>query len=402
MSKDIFLPSDILIPAEADFRKWSVIACDQFSSEREYWDRVYDRVGDAPSSLHMIIPEAYLGEIDQEKAARERNDVMRGYLDRGIFKTIENSYIYVEREITGGIIRRGLVGALDLEAYDYTPGTQSHVRASEKTVEARLPARISVRKEAPLELPHIMIFIDDKERKTVEPLTEAKESLSKLYDFELMENGGHIAGWRVCGEFAERVKKAMACEDGKVKIVIGDGNHSLAAAKKSWDMIKEGLSPDQRENHPARYALAELNNIYDEGIVFEPIHRVVFNVEPEKLILEAKKRFAGSGRSIKCVYGGKTDEIQVPCPDFGEMIGGLQSFLEEYTEQNGGYVDYIHDDASAEKLAAADGNIAFMLPCMEREELFKTVEKGAVFPKKSFSVGCARDKRYYLECRKIK
>ena len=402
MKHRTFLPADILLP-ESGLEDWSIIACDQFSSEQDYWNRVRERTAGKASAFHMVVPEAFLEGVSIEEAAAEKNRVMADYLARGIFRAVENAFVYVEREVTGGLVRRGIVGKMDLDAYEYTEGTSAPIRASEKTVVERLPARITVREHAPLELPHVLILIDDPGKTVVEPLTAKKEKLRQLYDFQLMEGGGRIRGWEVAGAEAEPVLQGMdALCDRPVQIVIGDGNHSLAAAKACWEEIKKGLSEKERENHPARYALVELNNVYDSGIVFEAIHRVVFDVQPEKLLCALKEKFGAGGQwTLECVYGGKKDAVSIPANSLGGMIHTLQQFIEAYIGEHGGSVDYIHDDEAVLKLTEREGSIGFFIPKMDKSDLFKTVIADGVFPKKSFSIGHARDKRYYLECRKI-
>ncbi len=405
MSQPAFKPADILIPVTGDMEDWSVIACDQFTSEREYWDRVEERCADKLSTLHMILPEAYLGSVSPPDMAESANAAMRGCLDAGVFETLKDSYVYVERHVSAGV-RRGLVGALDLEAYDYSPHSSSPVRASERTVADRLPPRMKIRENAPLELPHIMVLIDDPEKCVVEPLRSRTHAMRRLYDFDLMENGGHITGWQVSGADAERVSEAFATMTLRpVQIVIGDGNHSLAAAKELWNRTKASLSPEEAENHPARYALVELNNVYDSGIEFEPIHRVVFGVDPDKLLEFMRQKLEiPDGREIEyCVGGERRGKMRVRGRSFGGMIEMLQSFIEEYVAMSdGGEVDYIHDEESLLRLTSQPGTVGFLLPGMDKSELFSTVISDGVFPKKSFSIGHARDKRYYLECRKIK
>ena len=402
MNRFVFSPADILLPAAADMQKWSVVACDQFSSEPEYWDRVNSFVGDAPSTLRLITPEAYLDRVSAEEESQRISGVMREYLDGGIFKEYKDSFVYVERTQLDGSIRRGLVGKIDLEEYDYTPGSGKAVAASEKTVVSRLPVRIEIRKNALIELPHIMVFFSDPEKTAFEMLCSKKDGLAKVYDFELMENGGNIKGWIVGGKDAEEVTAALASCGGSTKLVIGDGNHSLAAAKEYWNSIKKTLGADEIENHPARFALAEINNVYDDSIQFEPIHRVVFDSDPDKLLGSIKARFGTNGEvRVPYVTAAGRGEITLPKMRFGDVIGTLQGHLEDFTAENGGTIDYIHGDNAAESMGKGAGCIAFLLPKMGKDELFATVAEGRVFPKKSFSVGLAPEKRYYLECRKI-
>ena len=286
-----FEPADILLPKAADMTKWSVIACDQYTSQPEYWDDLYSRVADAPSTLHLILPEAYLERPLSKTISDKIPPTMKKYLDGDIFKTIENSYIYVERTLRDGRVRRGIVGALDLEVYDFNKGSKSLCRATEATVVERLPKRVEIRKAAPLELPHILMLIDDDLNQVIEPYTDIKASLEKLYDFELYPNSGKIAGWRIdSGRFdilwrglSNLIERSPDKEP--MLYAIGDGNHSLAAAKLYYEQLKSELG-DKAKDHPARYALLELVNLRDSALDFEPIHRVVFGVEPEHFIKE--------------------------------------------------------------------------------------------------------------------
>lgn len=401
--KNAFTPAKILLPKENP-ETWAVIACDQFSSEREYWDRVTEKVGSRPSTLNMVVPEAYLGSISMEEASFSRNEKMKQYLEEDVFAQYDNALIYVEREITGGKIRRGIIGKLDLEAYDYLPDTNPPARASEKTVVDRLPPRIKVRSGACLEMPHILVLIDDEKREAIEPLTAAKASFEKVYDFDLMENGGHIRGWKVSDTQAARVVEAMdALGKREVQFVIGDGNHSLAAAKDCWREIKKNLSSEEIENHPARFALVEICNVYDEGIEFEPIHRIVFNCDPEAVLSDLAARAGdANGRELETIANGKRGSVKIVNNSLGGLIGAIQKVLDEWEREKGVTVDYIHDEKALEELARQKNSLAIFLPAMDKSDLFATVEKDGVFPKKSFSIGHARDKRYYLECRKIK
>lgn len=406
MTENAFLPADILLPRGADMTKWSVIACDQFSSERSYWERVRETVASAPSTLDLIVPEAYLDEVNTAESAVAIAAKMRAYLSDGLFKAYENSYIYLERTISDGRVRRGLVGQLDLELYDYTPGATAPVRASEKTIVSRLPARIDVRRQAALELPHIMALIDDRDCRVIEPLGRQIDGFEKVYDFTLMEGGGAIKGWRVTGEAAGAIEDGLRCltENSAVQIIIGDGNHSLAAAKGYWDEIKGGLSSKERLTHPARFALVELNNVYDPAISFEAIHRVVFNTKPELLMEQLKKALpiAHEGYEICWVTAAGKGSLRVEAASIGQLIELLQTFLDEYVKNTGSVIDYIHGEDSVISLSEEEGAIGFILPAMDKSDFFQTVAAGAVFPKKSFSIGHARDKRYYLECRSIK
>lgn len=269
LTKACFTAADILIPKVSDMQAWSVIACDQFTSEPEYWSEVYKRVGDKPSSLRLILPEALLSQKDTDSERSKIYDTMRTYLDEGIFEKLENSYVYVERTLSSGAVRKGIVGALDLEAYDWAPGSELPVRATEDTVEDRLPPRIKIRRKALLEMPHILIFVNDPENSLISSIKKGKA----LYDFELMQNGGRVSGWQAADNCAvdaaleHLFESASAKGEDPLFMAIGDGNHSVAAAKKYWDEIKKALSPEERATHPARYALAELVNIDRKSVV---------------------------------------------------------------------------------------------------------------------------------------
>ena len=274
----VFTPADILLPRVDDMTKWSCIACDQFTAEPEYWREAERIVGSEPSTLRLMLPEAWLGVRDSAAETRKIYAAMKDYVNRGIFRTVEQSFIYVERTLPSGAVRRGLVGKLDLECYDWAPGSATPVRATEGTAESRLPARVEVRRGATLEMPHIMVFIDDPENAVI-PSAAGGEA---LYDFELMLGGGHIRGSRVTGEAAERLTAALEAPEGSVRFAMGDGNHSLAAAKRCWEQIKRNLPESELETHPARYALAEIVNIHDEAVTFEPIHRVLLETAPRQ------------------------------------------------------------------------------------------------------------------------
>jgi len=402
--KNVFTPTNILIPEGISMEAWSVIACDQFSSEKDYWERVRDHVGDKPSTLNMIIPEAYLEEIDEDIEIKKISTAMENYLKSGIFRENKDSFVYVERTQPDGRIRKGIVGAVDLEEYDFT-GISAAIRASEGTVLDRLPPRIRIRRAAPLELPHIITFIDDKDCTVVEPLAKIANKLPLLYDFDLMEGGGHIKGMAVTGGDAETVMAAMRAlhEKNEMLMIMGDGNHSLAAAKVYWDELKKDLSEADRKNHPASIALVELNNVYDPAISFEAIHRVLFNIDAEKFISDFEDATPrGTDYTIEWVSGDKSGDIGIKAECIGDMLTIMQDFIDKYIENTETIVDYIHGDDSTKKLAEGERCVGFILPAMDKSDFFETVEKSGVFPRKSFSVGHAQDKRYYLECREIR
>jgi len=403
MKNNVFVPADILIPEGVSPENWSVVACDQFSSERDYWERVRGRVAGQPSTLGMIIPEAYLEEINEADEIAKISAAMDGCLSGGVLREVKDSFVYVERALPDGKVRRGIVGAVDLEEYEFSRSGAA-ILASEGTVLERLPARIRVRSAASLELPHIIAFIDDSGDTVIGPLSEKADSLPLLYDFTLMEGGGHIRGRQVAGGDAEGVMAAMRALHDKndILMVIGDGNHSLAAAKVYWDELKLSLSAKERLAHPARYALLEVNNVYDEAICFEAIHRVVFGAEALECAREFKAAMArGDDYELQLVSREEDGTLGVSADCIGGMISAVQAFLDEYVARTGCRIDYIHGEDALKRLAENDGALGIILPAMDKSELFATVAASGVFPRKSFSVGHAWEKRYYLECRAI-
>lgn len=393
----VFTPADILLPRVDDMTKWSCIACDQFTAEPEYWREAERIVGSEPSTLRLMLPEAWLGVRDSAAETRKIYAAMKDYVNRGIFRTVEQSFIYVERTLPSGAVRRGLVGKLDLECYDWAPGSATPVRATEGTVESRLPARVEVRRGATLEMPHIMVFIDDPENAVI-PSAAGGEA---LYDFELMLGGGHIRGSRVTGEAAERLTAALEAPEGAVRFAMGDGNHSLAAAKRCWEQIKRNLPESELETHPARYALAEIVNIHDEAVTFEPIHRVLLETVPRGFIEEAAARLPrGKGQAVTLLAGRREMEIETGMP-LGALVALVDELLGDWRREHGGEPDYIHGDEEARALGGKPSSVGVLLPRLEKAELFPYITEHGPYPKKSFSIGHARDKRYYLECRAI-
>lgn len=393
----VFTPADILLPRVDDMTKWSCIACDQFTAEPEYWREAERIVGSEPSTLRLMLPEAWLGVRDSAAETRKIYATMKDYVNRGIFRTVEQSFIYVERTLPSGAVRRGLVGKLDLECYDWAPGSATPVRATEGTAESRLPARVEVRRGATLEMPHIMVFIDDPENAVI-PSAAGGEA---LYDFELMLGGGHIRGSRVTGEAAERLTAALEAPEGSVRFAMGDGNHSLAAAKRCWEQIKRNLPESELETHPARYALAEIVNIHDEAVTFEPIHRVLLETVPRGFIEEAAARLPrGKGQAVTLLAGKREMEIETGMP-LGALVALVDELLGDWRREHGGEPDYIHGDEEARALGGKPSSVGVLLPRLEKAELFPYITEHGPYPKKSFSIGHAKDKRYYLECRAI-
>lgn len=417
-----FYPADILLPKDADMTKWAVVACDQFTSQPEYWQAVEETVGDAPSTLRMILPEAKLNDPNVDEHIALINASMKQYLDAGVFQTLPGSLIYIERTQSDGKVRHGLIGMVDLDQYDFTPGSGALIRATEGTVLSRIPPRVRVRQDAPVELPHVMLLIDDPDRTVIEPLTAQSAAMEQVYDFELQQGGGRLKGWKLTAAQMDAAADALEglCSEAEMEkkygmrgvapllFAVGDGNHSLATAKQCYENLKKVTPESEWAALPARYALVEVVNNHDDALGFEPIHRVIFGVEPEK-VLDAFKAFypgahegQGDGHTIAYTYEGHTGFITVPDPKVQLAVGTLQAFIDAYLKDHGGEVDYIHGDEVTDELGAKPGNIGFKLPAMGKEQLFKTVMADGVLPRKTFSMGHAQDKRYYVEARKIK
>ncbi|WP_297196995.1 DUF1015 domain-containing protein [uncultured Flavonifractor sp.] len=415
-----FRPADILLPRDCEYRKWSVVACDQYTSQPDYWQRVENEVGAAPSALRLILPESCLDGPNVETDIMDVNNTMTRYLREERFKVLPNALIYVERRLDNLKVRRGLVGMVDLEQYDYESGSTTLVRATEGTVMSRIPPRVAVRKNAPLELPHIMLLADDPQKTVIEPLAARKDRMEQVYDFDLMEQGGHIAGWKLDEESMALVANALTGladpaafreKYGDVPLmafVVGDGNHSLATAKECYERQKRLTPKDQWDSLPARFALCELVNLHDPALEFEAIHRVLFGVEPEAVVDALLETFPGAfrgegdGHVLRYVHAGGQGAVTVPHPATRMEVATLQPFLDAYTKANGGRIDYIHGADVARALAARPGNLAFLLPAMGKEQLFSTVIHDGTLPRKTFSMGEAHDKRFYLEARKIR
>ena len=410
-----FLPANILLPKTDHMEKWAVIACDQFTSDQAYWDRVRKNAEGAVSTINLILPEAELGTEKEAAHTAEINATMKKYMEDGVFTEYPNSFIYVERTLENGSIREGLVGMVDLDTYDYNPGATSAIRATERTVPERIPPRQRVRRDAPIELPHVLMLCDDHDKKLIEPIAAKKDSLKKIYDFDLMEDGGHITGWLVEGKDVEDFNKALTEYSATVGekytglkgtpmvFAVGDGNHSLATAKSCYEELKAKHPGEDLSNHPARYALVELENIHDDAQVFEPIHRVVFRCDPHKLLKTLEETWcAEGGFPVKWYIGKESGTVYLDRAKSELAVGALQGFLDDYLKHNPGEIDYIHDDDALIGFAKQENAIGFLLPAMEKSQLFRGVIADGVLPRKTFSMGHSREKRYYLEGRKIK
>lgn len=420
MNKKVFSPGQILLPKSGtDMTKWSVVACDQYTSEPEYWDAVASFVGSSPSTLHLTFPEIYLEESGSDARIPKINEAMLSYISSGVFSEAKSKYIYVERTQRDGKVRHGLMGVVDLEEYDYMPGSQSKIRATEGTVLERIPPRVKIRENAYLEIPHIMLLIDDREKTVIEPLADSKEALDIAYDFTLMQDSGAIKGYFVNETEEARIDDALAqladpaefdkkydvSGKGVLQFAVGDGNHSLATAKECWRGIKETLSPEECAAHPARYALCELVNLYDASLEFEAIHRVVFDVDADKMYNELSKYYELSDNAeqfFDMITSKGVRRIGIGNPKSNLTVGSLQKFIDDYIKDNGGRVDYIHGENVVLRLGVQSGNVGFILPTIDKSDLFPTVICDGVLPRKTFSMGHAWDKRFYLEARAIK
>jgi len=433
----------ILLPRPGtDMRRWAVIACDQYTSEPEYWQRVRELAADAPSTLELIFPEVYLEDEGEDQRIAAINAAMRRRLADGTLVEQPEGFVLLDRRTGEVPSRKGLIVALDLERYDYSVGSESLIRATEGTILDRLPPRIKVRREAAIELPHIMVLIDDPQQTVIEPLFEGERE--PLYDFELMEDGGHLKGWRVADEASLRqvgaaLEKLAEPQDFATRygveeqpvvlFAMGDGNHSFATAKAIWEQLKqEAADKAAIMAHPARWALVELVNLHDPGLEFEPIHRVLFGLDYDDLLKHAEAFYASRGECFRVVECGSAERVAqaeveqraghhaIPFVAGGRsgvfvvenscrhlVVATLQEFLDAYrAQQKSIRIDYIHGDAAVGSLGGQPGNAGFFLPALSKHDLFKTIILDGALPRKTFSMGEADEKRFYLECRKIK
>lgn len=422
MNKNIFQPADVLLYHGKDKTAFSVVACDQYTSEPEYWARVEERAGEKPSALRLIFPEAYLKTADFDQTIASINSSMDEYLRQGLFDEETDALIYVERKLKNGSVRKGLIGKIDLEEYDFTVGSQSAVRATEGTVLDRIPPRVKIRENAPLELPHVMLLIDDREKAVIEPLAEKKAALREVYSFPLMEDSGSLTGYALPREEISRVLSELQqlseqeAFDAKYGVsdkpvltyAVGDGNHSLATARQCYLNLKEQIGEEKALQHPARYALCELVNLHDASLEFEAVHRIIVNTDPARLLEALRERYrlsssplAGS-QEIGIVQNGKSETWYIENPSRNLPVGSLQVFLDGYLAEHPGEIDYIHGDDVVKALSRQENSIGFLLPPMDKNDLFKTVILDGALPRKTFSMGEACDKRFYFEARKIR
>ena len=435
----IQVPKLLLPKADVDLQSWAVIACDQYTSEPEYWQEVDRLVADQPSTLRLIFPEVYLEDNDVAERIAAINACMEKYLADGILEEQQPGFVLLDRKTSHVPSRKGLIAALDLDAYDYRPGSKTMIRATEGTIVDRLPPRSRVRENAAIELPHIMVLIDDPDRTVIEPLFN--ERLPEVYDVELMQKSGHLRGWKVDRpELIEQVADALekladrerfqtryGVDDDEVMLyAMGDGNHSFATAKAIWEQLKaDAENPADVMDHPARYALIELVNIHDQGLEFEPIYRVVFNLDTQDLFDKARDYFekagthcdiehvdslaeaeaiAGNfdGHAIPFVTDKGYGVLKVNNPKLTLEVGTLQSFLDDYLgARPEARVDYIHGAEAVTRLGSEKSNIGFYLPAISKHDFFRTIVRDGALPRKTFSMGEADEKRFYLEARRI-
>ena len=421
-----FKRADILLPKfskdSEKMKKWSVVACDQYTSEPDYWDAVSKFVGDSKSTLGLVVPEIYLADKDIEERIKKTNETMAQYMAGDVFDEYKNSYIFVERTLANGVKRLGVVGAVDLEDYDFAADSQTKIRATEGTVVSRIPPRLKVRCDAPVELPHIMLLIDDESCEVIEPNSDLKDSFEKLYDFELMQQSGHIAGYKMSDEACNTLDKKLAQlsdinlfnkkygveKDSPLIFAMGDGNHSLATAKTYYENLKSEIGEEAAKRSPARYALCELVNLHDKSLEFEAIHRVVFNADGKAFMDAFSKEYNITfdenvpGQSFIFVFGGESRKVTVTNPTEYLTVATVQKFMDKYISENGGEVDYIHGEDVVYKLCENTSNFGIILESMDKSDLYKSVILDGALPRKTFSMGEACDKRFYTEVRKIK
>ena len=408
----VFQASELLIPRAELLENWAVIACDQFTSQPDYWRQVRERVGEEPSAYHIIFPEAELGG-DTSGRITSINDHMRRYLDGDVFEAYPDAFVYVERTLLDGSVRRGVVGVIDLEEYSYLSDAQSKVRATEQTVVERIPPRVRIRSGAALETSHVLLLMDDAEGAVLDGLEQGKAELPTLYDFDLMQGGGHITGRLVSGAAAESFRAAVERYEAETAArfagtgraplcyAVGDGNHSLAAAKTCWEALKTANPVLAGTRHPARYAMVELQNIRDEAQKFEPIHRLLFDVPVDRLLSDITAVCAPGGTPVDWQAGQRQGMIFLDTASGALPVAVLQPFLDSFLKEQSGAIDYIHGEETAAALAGQKNAISFLLPNISKEDFFRGIVMDGVLPRKTFSMGHAQEKRYYLECRRI-
>lgn len=402
----IFKSADILLPKPQYLDKWAVVACDQYSSEPAYWDRIETQVKNLYSTFHLVLPEAWLNTPKAKEHQQNIRPTMEKYLNEQVFQQYPNSFIYVERTLTNGMVRQGLVGALDLEAYDYHCPSTYPIRATEATILERIPARAQIRQDAILEFPHILLLQNDGKDELFKNLVQAKEHFKMLYDLDLMANGGHLKGYLVEGQDKQKVEVLldayqMRCQqnqgDHPLFYAIGDGNHSLAAARTIWDKLKRSLSDQDQQTHPARFALAELENLQHPAQKFEPIHRFVKDVDVFDLLASIPQVDKDKGYAIDYISAQKHGTLYLDPSVSPLPLAVLQKYLDEYLAKHDGIIDYIHGELELALLCAIPNSIGFYLPAIDKDSLFETIQQDGSLPRKTFSMGHAQEKRFYME-----
>jgi hypothetical protein len=416
---------DILLPNtnSVELEKWAVVACDQYTSEEEYWADVDNLVGDSYSTLRLILPEVYLESPDKKQKIEKITATMKDYLSKEVFSEYKQTAVLVTRKDSAGLLRKGLVLALDLEQYDWRPEKNTLIRATEGTILDRIPPRKEIRKDAPLEFPHILVLIDDPENLMFSAAQAAESQENLLYDFDLMKGSGRLTGYAVRTEevlmnIAQALETIHARRrekygmDTNMLFAMGDGNHSLATAKSMWEELKSSLSEEEKNNHPARFALVEIENIHDEGILFEPIHKTLFEIDREKFMqffadsdfvteLGSAAQAADENSLAIMVEGENESYFELNDPSTTVCAGAVQNIIDRYLDKFDGEVDYIHGEESARNLAKKPKSLSFLLPGISKDTFFKTVVEDGSYPRKTFSMGEADDKRFYMEGRKI-
>ena len=408
----VFQATELLIPRQELLDNWAVVACDQFTSQPEYWKEVREQVGDKPSAYHITFPEAELGKNEDARIA-SINDHMKRYLEGDVFRRFPDAYVYVERRLFDGSVRRGVVGVIDLEEYDYQSDAASAVRATEQTVVVRIPPRVRIRRGAALETSHVMLLMDDASGRVLDSLEKKKAALPQVYRFSLMQGGDEVEGRLVQGKDAEALDAALEAyeqdtrerfaETGRAPLLyaVGDGNHSLAAAKTCWERLKQARPELAGTQHPARYAMVELQNIRDACQKFEPIHRLLTDVPVNKLLLAAKDVCGPGGLLVDWQAGERQGTLFLDKGKGTMAVAILQPLLDRFLHESGGSIDYVHEEDTAVRLAKRIGSIAFLMPKISKDDFFRGIVMDGVMPRKTFSMGHAWEKRYYLECRRI-
>ncbi len=404
-NKGIAIP-EIWLPGEqVDKTRWACIACDQYTSQPEYWEEVENQVGDAPSTLRMMLPEVYLPATEAALSLIDAH--MAQYMENGTLTNKGEYVTYIERGSSNGKTRHGWLLAIDLEKYDFDSAKNALIRASEATVISRIPPRVKIRASARLEMPHIMLLVDDP--KFVLDAVTSEGSMEKVYDIELMSNGGHLTGYRLSQETALPLIEAMESmeSEGGMLFAVGDGNHSLASAKTYWEQLKsEGADQD----HPARFALVEVVNIHDNALDFEPIHRVVTGAEISEFFDEMTAYFAGEGIQLEGqgnepIFTLYADGMEIPVyteANIPMVVKPIQEFLDAFVAGAEVEIDYIHGEGDLKSICDRDNGIGILLPAISKAGVMESVSRSGALPRKAFSMGEAMDKRYYMECRRIR